>query len=172
MEYQKIINLLDDTTNQPSKSRTRNQVEVNDESKERCDNSNIRIITSMTRLNLFDYSDAQILVKGNITVPHTASTGAAVNNTIKKLISKNFASFTNCITEINNTQVNHAQNIDVVIEHSDAYLKTSGSLLQYLSDEPAPNANGENVDFPANNNNSASFKFKEQITGKQWHKRR
>ena len=51
-------------------------------------------------------------------------------------------------------------------------MKTSGSLLQYHSDEPAPNANGENVDFPANNNNSASFKFKEQITGKQWHKRR
>ena len=34
MEYQKIINLLDDTTNQPSKFRTRNWVEINDESKE------------------------------------------------------------------------------------------------------------------------------------------
>ena len=34
MEYQKIINLLDDTTNQPSKFRTRNWVEKNDESKE------------------------------------------------------------------------------------------------------------------------------------------
>ena len=170
MEYQKI-NLLDGTTNQPSKSRTRNWVEVNDESKERCDNSNIRFITSMTRLNLFDYCDAYILVKGTITVPHTASAGAAVNNTNKKLICKNFASFTNCITEINNTKVDDAQNIDVVIEHSDVYLKTSGSLLQYHSDEPTLNANGENVDFPANNNNIASFKFKQQITGKQWHKR-
>ena len=34
MAYQKIINLLDDTTNQPSKFRTRNWVEINDESKE------------------------------------------------------------------------------------------------------------------------------------------
>ena len=42
MEYQKIINLLDDITNQPSKFRTRNWVERNDELKGKCDNSNIR----------------------------------------------------------------------------------------------------------------------------------
>ena len=41
MEYQKIINVLDDTTNQPSKFRTRNWVEMNDEAKRRYDNSNI-----------------------------------------------------------------------------------------------------------------------------------
>ena len=41
MEYQKIINVLDDTTNQPSKVRTRNWVEMNDEAKRRYDNSNI-----------------------------------------------------------------------------------------------------------------------------------
>ena len=42
MEYQKIINLLDNTTNQPSKSRTKYWIEINDESKGRYDNSNIR----------------------------------------------------------------------------------------------------------------------------------
>ena len=42
MEYQNIINLLDDITNQPSKFRTRNWVEINDESKGNYDNSNIR----------------------------------------------------------------------------------------------------------------------------------
>ena len=47
MEYQKIINLLDDTTNQPSKFRTRDWVEINDESKVRYDNSKIRFKTSM-----------------------------------------------------------------------------------------------------------------------------
>ena len=52
MGYQKIINLLDDTMNQPSKFRTRNWVEINDESKERYDNSNIRFKTSMIRSNL------------------------------------------------------------------------------------------------------------------------
>ena len=45
----------------------------------------------------------------------------------------------------------------------DAYLKTSGNLLQYYRDEPALDANGEIIDFPANANNSASFKFKQQI---------
>ena len=58
MEYQKITNLLDGTTNQPSKFRTRNWVEINDESKGRYDNSNIRFKTTMIRSNLCDYSDS------------------------------------------------------------------------------------------------------------------
>ena len=58
MEQQKVINLLDKTTNQPSKFRTRNWVETNDEAKGRYDNSNIRFKTSIRRSNLCDYSDA------------------------------------------------------------------------------------------------------------------
>ena len=85
MEYQKVINLLDETTNQPSKFRTRNWVEINDESKGRYDNSKIRFKTSMIRSNLCDYSDAYVLVKRTITVPNTATAGAAVNNTNKKI---------------------------------------------------------------------------------------
>ena len=50
-------------------------------------------------------------------------------------------------------------------EYSDAYSKTLGSLWQYFRDEPALESNGEIIDFTANNNNSASFKFKQQITG-------
>ena len=75
MEYQKIIILLGDTRNQPSKFRTRNRVEVNDESKGRYDNSNIRFKTSMIRSNSCDYSDAYILIKWTITVPNTAAVG-------------------------------------------------------------------------------------------------
>ena len=52
-----------------------------------------------------------------------------------------------------------------LIEYRDSYLNTSGSLWQYYRDEPALNANGEVIDFPSNNNNSVSFKFKQQITG-------
>ena len=63
MEYQKMINLLDDTTNQPSKSRTRNWVEINDESKGRYDNSNIRFKKCIRRSNLCDYSDVKYLLK-------------------------------------------------------------------------------------------------------------
>ena len=55
------------------------------------------------RLNLCDYSDAYILVTETITVPNTAAAGATVNNTDKKVIFKNCATFTNCIAEINNT---------------------------------------------------------------------
>ena len=84
----KIINLLNDTTNQSFKFRTRNCAEINDESKGRYDNSNIRFKTSIIRSNLCDYSNACILVKGTITVPNTAAAGAAVNNTNKKVIFK------------------------------------------------------------------------------------
>ena len=94
MEYEKIINLLDDTTNQPSKFRTWNWIEINDESNERYDNSNIRSKTCIIRSNLYDYSDAYILVKETITVPNTAAAGVAVNNTNKKAIFKNCVPFT------------------------------------------------------------------------------
>ena len=76
MDYQKIINLLDDTTNQPSKFRARNWVEINDESKGKYDNSNVRFKTSMIRSNLCDYSDAYILVKGNVTVSNSGRCGS------------------------------------------------------------------------------------------------
>ena len=52
-----------------------------------------------------------------------------------------------------------------LIEYSDAYSKTSGSLWQYYRDEPSLDANVNIIDFPANNKNSPSFKFKQQITG-------
>ena len=123
----------------------------------------------MIRSSLCNFSDAYIFVKGAITVPNTAAAGASVNNTNKKLIFKNCAPFTDCITEVNNTQVDDAQKAGIVmpmynlIEYSDAYLKTSGSLWQYYRD--GPNTDDEIIDFPANSNNSALFKFKRQITG-------
>ena len=69
MEYQKIANFLNNESNQPSKSRTINWVEINDEARgEFSPNKQIRFKTAMLRCNLCDYSDAYILVKGNITV--------------------------------------------------------------------------------------------------------
>ena len=112
-----------------------------------------------------------ILVKQTITVSITVAAGAAVNNTNKKVIFKNCAPFTDCITEINNTQVDDAQKIDIVmpmynlIEFCDAFSKTSGSLWQYYRDEPALNANDEIINFPANSNINASLNRKQQITG-------
>ena len=109
IEYQKTINLLDNTTNQPSKFKARGWVEINDESKGRYDNKNIRFKTTTIRSSLCDYSDVYIfsdaysLVKGTVIVPNAATLGAAVNNKNKKVIFKNWPPFTDCIVEISNT---------------------------------------------------------------------
>ena len=115
-------------------------------------NKQIKFKAAILRSSLCDSSDAYILVKGNITVNNTAS-GAAANNTNKKVISKNSASFTNCISKINNAQIDNAEYIDIVmpmynlIEYSDNYSKTSGSLWQYCKEIPAVNNEGNIVLF-------------------------
>ena len=90
IEYQKIANLIDDNTlNQPSKFRTRNWIEINDESRGAYNvNSQIKFKTAMLKSSLCDYSDAYILVKGTIGVNNTAAKGAAAINTNKKVIFK------------------------------------------------------------------------------------
>ena len=85
MEYQKIINLLDNKTNQPPKFRTKNWVEINDELRGTYNaNSQIKFKTTMIGSSLCDYSDACILVKENITIINTATEDAGANNTNKK----------------------------------------------------------------------------------------
>ena len=119
--------------------------------------------TTMLKSSLCDYSDAYILVKGTITIVGAGDDAAArqADERDKCVIFKNYAPFTNCIREINNTQVDNAKDIDIVmpmynlIECSDNYAKTSGSLWQYYRDEPN--------DVLAN---SESFKFKVRVTGK------
>ena len=128
----------------------------------------------MLRSSLCDYSDAYMLVKGNIAVNNTAGAAgdaAAANNTNKKEIFKNCAPFTNCISKINNTQIDNAKYSNIVmpmynlIEYSDHYSKTSGSLWQYCKDIPAVNDDGNIVIFNGNKNTD-SFNFKSKIIGK------
>ena len=177
MEYQKIANLLDSASNKPSKFRTRNWVEINDDIRGAYSpNKQIRFKTAMLWSSLCDYSDACILVEGNISVNNTG-TAAAPNNINKKVIFKNCAPFTNCISKINNTQIDNAEYIDIVmpmynlIEYSDNYSKTSGSLWQYCKDIPAVNDNGDIVDFNGANATD-SFNFKTKITGQTDNNRR
>ena len=171
MEYQKVANLIDDTSNQPSKFGTRNWVDINDKSRGTYNaGSQIKFKTTMLKSSLCDYSDSYILVKGTISVNNTAAEGAAVNNTNKKVIFKNCAPFTNCISEINNTQIDNAKDVDIVmsmynlIEYSDNYAKTTGILWQYCKDIPARNNNNQILNF-ASNNLTDSFNFKAKITG-------
>ena len=170
MEYQKA-NLLDGASDKPSKFRTRNWVEINDDIRGAYPpNKRIRFKTAMLRSNLCDYIDAYILVKGNITVNNTAADGAAANNEAKKVIFKNYVLFTNCISKINNTRIDNAEYIDIVmpmynlIEYSDNYSKTTGSLWQYCKDIPGVNKVGNIIDFTAINTTD-SFKIKTKITG-------
>ena len=152
--------MIDSASNQPSKFRTKNWVEVNVESRV---DSQIKFKTTMLRSSLCDYSDAHILVKGKITVTLAGDNAAArqADERDKGVAFKNCAPFTNCISEINDTQIDDAKDIDILMlmynltEYSDNYLKTSGSLWQYYRDEP-------------NNNlaDSETFKSKIKITGK------
>ena len=142
MEYQKIANLIDDTSNQPSKFRTRNRVEINDESRGTYNvNSQIKLKSTMLTSSLCDYSDAYILVKGKITITGAGADAAArqADKRDKGVGFKNFAPFTNYISEINNAQVDKAKDIDIVmpmynlIEYSNNYAKNQevyGNILE------------------------------------------
>ena len=165
MEYQKIANLIDDTSNQPSKFRTRKLVEINDESRGTYNvNSQIKFKTTMLKSSLCDYSDAYILVKGTITIEGAGADAAArqADERNEGVVFKNCAPFINCISEINNTQIDNAKDNDIVmpmynlIEYSDNYAKTTGSLWQYFRDEPVD----DDIE------DSKSFKSKTKITGK------
>ena len=78
-------------------------------------NKQIRFKTAMLRSSLCNYSDAYILVKGNISVNNNAGPGAPANNISKKVIFKNCAPFTNCISKINNSQTDNPEYIDIVM---------------------------------------------------------
>ena len=164
MEYQKIENLIDDTSNKPSKFRTKNWFEINDESRGTYNvNSQIMFKTTMLKTSLCDYSDAYIFVKGTITITGTGAdaAGRQADERDKGVAFKNCAPFINCISEINNIQVDNATDIDIImptynlIECGDNYAKTTGNLWQYFRDEPNDNLG-----------DSESFKSKKKITGK------
>ena len=143
--------MLDDASNQPSKFKTKNWVEINDESRGTYNvNSQIKFKATMLKSSLCDYSDAYIFVKGKVTITGARANAAArqVDERDKGVAFKNCAPFINC------------KDIDIIIpiynliEYSDAYAKTSGSLWQYYRDEP-----NDNLAI------SETFKSKIKITG-------
>ena len=115
----------------------------------------------MLKSSLCDYSNAYILVSGTITITGARADDAArgVDERNKGVICKNCAPFTDCVSEINNTQIDNAKYIDVIIpmynliKYSDNYSKTLGGLWYYYKDDPNYNIT-----------ESESFKFKTKIT--------
>ena len=137
MEYRKIANFLDGASNQPSKFKTKKWVEINDESRGTDNvNSQIKFKTTILKSSLCDYSNTYILVKGRRTITGGGDDAAAreADERDKGVAFKNCGPFINCISEINNTQVDNAKDIDIVmpmynlIEYSDNYAKISGTL--------------------------------------------
>ena len=120
-------------------------------------NSQIKFKTSMLNSSLCDHSDAYVLLSGTITVIELAVSGR--NNGIEAVF-KNCATFTDCISEINNTQMDNAKGIDVVMlmynlkEYSNNFSKKLGILWQYYTDEPALTNAGAIDNFPANSVNN------------------
>ena len=133
MEYQKITNLLDTTSDDVPRFITKKLLDVYDQSGSAEDrykpSKQIRFKTSMLRSDLCDFSDAYIVVKGVITVTKTNGRDF-IDIRNRFLAFKNNAPFTNCISKINNVLIDIA-GLDVVmpmyslIEYSKNYGKTS-----------------------------------------------
>ena len=160
MEIQKIANLLGDGDNESLKFPTKKWYVINDQNNTVYGEGNengtiVKFETQVIKSNLCDYSDAYILVAGDITA------GGGDANT--KVAFKNCALFTKCMTHINDEHVDTTDNLNIVlpmynlIKYSDNYSDTSGSLWQFKRDEsPVTNAgNPDNVSV----DNSSSFKY-------------
>ena len=128
-----------------------------------------KLLTKSIESSLCDYSDAYILVTGNITVTRTIA-GDPVQrkqplNAATQVVFKNCAPFKDCRTEINDTFVDYADFINItipmynLIEYSDNYSDTSGSLWQFKRDEIEGDVD-LTVDAQHIPNNSSSFKYK------------
>ena len=101
METQKIVNLLNDSNNENSKFATKKWYVIDSESNGNYSkDEEIKFLTRSIESSLCDYSDAYILVTGNIT--------ATPNNAATQVVFKNFAPFKDCRTEINDTFVDYA----------------------------------------------------------------
>ena len=150
METQKIINLLNDSSNEESKFITKKWIDSQT-------TKGIKFETEIVKSSLCDYSDAFILVTGNITVNVANDTDVAF---------KYCAPFSTCKKVISDLFVDRAEYIYIamlmynLIEYSDNYSDTSGSLWQFKRDEAPAN----NADFTIDN--SQSFKYKAVLVGK------
>ena len=153
MESQKIINLLNSNNNDSQKFATKRWYIIQDQSQGEygngTDNTTIKYDTKVIKANLCDYSDAYILVTGNIENKLANSTVAF----------KNCAPFQTCNVNINDEYIETAKYLNIVmpmynlLEYSDNYEDTTGSLYQFKRDEPP--INNANVDA-----NTTSLKYK------------
>ena len=165
METQKIINFLNGTDNESSKFSTRKWYVINDQNNAKYvegneNDSSIKFETKVIKSNLCDYSDAYILITGDMT--------ATGGNTNTRAAFENCAPFRRCITHINDEQIDTAENLHIImpmynfIGYSNNYADTSGTLSQFKRDERNMN-NGNPADVTAAE--STSFEYQSSILG-------
>ena len=144
MEYQKITNLLSTTIDEIPRFITKKWVEVYDQSGSADDrykpSKQVRFKTSMLRSDLCDFSDAYIVVKGDITL--TETNGKVIIDMRNRFLAfKNNTPFTNCISKINNVLIENVEDLNIVmpmynlIEYSRNYKKRTGILWNYYRDD-------------------------------------
>ena len=176
METQKIVNLLNSSGNEYSKFATKKWYIIESETKGTYSHHDpIKFLTKSIESiesSLCDYSNAYILVTGDITVTRTIAPAAAEGNNPQRkqpldaateVEFKNCTPFKDCRTEINDTFVYYADFINIAmpmynfIEYSDNYSDSSGSLWQFKRDEVTKNA------AVTNDDDTPSFKYKASI---------
>ena len=160
MEYDKINNLLGSESKQLPKFVTRQYVKVNSLSNTYNEYKSITFKTPMLRADLYDYSDAYILVNGTVMVSENHPRDRPV-------ILKNNAPFISCITKINNELIEDAEDLDIfmpmynLLEYRKNYRKAIGSLYNYYRDELSGDDNNNVV-------NSNDFQYKNKIIGNMY----
>ena len=166
MKSQKNINLLDHKDEDNPKFETRKWYIFNDHNNGNYSQGDdvqfiVKFDTEIVRPFLYDYSDAYILVTGNIKVQN--------GNDATRVAIKNCRPFTRASFKLNNGQVDTADNLDLtmnlynMLEYSDNYADTTGSLCQYKRPEPRDN-NGNIVNLGTA---LSSFKYQSGLVQKQ-----
>ena len=145
MEYQRITNLLGTTFDELPRFVTKKWVKVYDQSGSADDRykaiKQIRFRKSMLTLDLCNFIDVYIVVKGDITLTKTNRRGI-IDIRNRFLAFKNNAPITNCISKITNVLIDNEEDLDIVMpmynlfEYSENRRKTTGSLWNYYRDEP------------------------------------
>ena len=167
MEVQKIVNLLSSSDNENSKFVTEKWYIIDSESKDKFSRHNpIKFLTKSIESSLCDYSDTYILVTKNIALKkrNGIDTTHIALGAITQVAFKNCAPFKICSTEIDGTLVDEANFINItvplykLIEYSENYSDTSGSLWDFKRDEIDNNAN-------VSDDNAPSFKYKASNIG-------
>ena len=160
METQKIVNLLNGSDNESSRFAKRKWYIINDQNYRLYgDDSTIKFDTKVIKPILCDYSDAYILVTGDIAVVN--------GNQNTSIAFKNCSPFTRCVTHLNNEHVETADNLNIImnmynlLEYFDNFADSSGSLWQYKRDEQNMTNAGNPDDV--NTNDSSSFKYKSNL---------